>query len=222
MEEHEKGYYNESGWTPRTELGKAVFGGAITSIDEIFRRGEKIKEPEIVDRLLPGLKSEIIFIGGSPGKGGGIRRTSTRRTARMHRSGRRFTISAMVVVGNENGYLGVGTSESTEHRIAIDKATQKAKMNIMPIKRGCGSWECGCGEVHSIPQEVGGKSGSVIVFLKPAPRGLGLCCSSEMKKLMKLAGISDIWTKTYGERRTRVNLVMATFNALKNLNKMKA
>jgi small subunit ribosomal protein S5 len=209
-------------WVPKTELGKAVFGGSVATLDEIFRKGEKIKEPEIVDRLMPDLRSELIFIGGSPGKGGGIRRTSTRRTARMHRSGRRFTISAMVVVGNGNGYIGVGVSESTEHRIAIEKATQKAKMGIIPVKRGCGSWECGCGESHSIPQVVEGKAGSVVALLRPAPRGLGLCCCFEMKKMMKLAGISDIWSKTYGERRSRSNLVMATFNAFKNLNKMKA
>ena len=51
---------------------------------------------------------------------------------------------------------------------------------------------------------------------------LGLCCCLEMKKIMKLAGISDIWSKTYGERRTRSNLVMATFKAFKNLNRMKS
>jgi small subunit ribosomal protein S5 len=208
-------------WTPKTELGKAVFGGAIKSIDEIFSSGSKIKEPEIVDWLLPNMKTEIILIGGSPGKGGGIRRTPTRRTARMHRSGRRFTISAMVIVGNENGYIGVGKSEAKENRTAIQKATQVAKLNIMPIMRGCGSWECGCGEEHSIPQLVRGKSGSVIVMLKPAPRGIGLCCSGEMKKMMRLAGVQDIWTKTYGERRTRSNLVMSTLNAFKNLNRMK-
>lgn len=208
-------------WTPKTELGKAVFGGAIKSMDEIFEAGKKIKEAEIVDRLLPDLKSEIILIGGSPGKGGGIRRTPTRRTARMHRSGRRFTISAMVIVGNEDGYLGIGKSEANDNRTAIAKATQAAKLNIMPIRRGCGSWECGCGDEHSISQTVQGKAGSVVVILKPAPRGIGLCCSAEMKKMMKLAGIHDIWTKTYGERRTRSNLVISTLNAFKNLNRMK-
>jgi small subunit ribosomal protein S5 len=208
-------------WTPKTELGKAVFGGAIKSMDEIFAAGKKIKEPEIVDWLLPDLKTEIVLSGGSPGKGGGIRRTPTRRTARMHRSGRRFTVSAMVIVGNENGYMGIGKSEARENRVAIEKATQAAKLNVMPVRRGCGSWECGCGDEHSIPMNVKGKAGSAVVELKPAPRGIGLCCSLEMKKMMKLAGIHDIWTKTDGERRTRPNLVMATLKAFKNLNKMK-
>jgi len=66
-------------WVPKTELGKKVMNGEITSLDNIFENGYKISEPEIIDKLIPGLKSEIIFIGGSPGKGGGIRRTPTKR-----------------------------------------------------------------------------------------------------------------------------------------------
>jgi hypothetical protein len=69
-------------WTPKTELGKKVLSGEVKNIDEIFEKGIKIKETQIVERLLPGLASEIIYIGGSPGKGGGIRRTPTRRTGR--------------------------------------------------------------------------------------------------------------------------------------------
>ncbi len=128
-------------WKPKTELGKRVAEGSITSLEEIFSSGKKIKEPEIVDKLLPNLQSDIILIGGSPGKGGGIKRTPTRRTARMHRSGRRYRVSALVVIGNGDGYLGIGKSRSIEHRDAIEKATQEAKLNIIPVKRGCGSWE---------------------------------------------------------------------------------
>ena len=71
-------------WKPKTELGIDVFEGRITSMDDIFKSGRKIKEPEIIDKLLPELHSDIIFIGGSPGKGGGSRSTPTKRTARMH------------------------------------------------------------------------------------------------------------------------------------------
>jgi len=208
-------------WTPKTKLGKDVLAGVIKSVDQIFKNGKKIKEPEIIDKLLPDLKSEIIYIGGSPGKGGGSKRTPTKRTARMHRSGRRYKISAMVVVGNRDGYLGVGMCKAKDHRTAIRKATQKAKLNIIPVLRGCGSWECACNERHSIPRQTEGKAGSVVVKLRPAPKGIGLCCSTEMKKIMELCGISDIWSKTYGETRTRSNLVKATFNAFKNLNKTK-
>lgn len=205
-------------WVPRTELGKEVMEGKITSLDEIFATGRKIKEAEIVDRLVPNLQSEIIFIGGSPGKGGGDQKTPTRRTARMHRSGRRYKISAVVVVGDGNKYIGIGKSAAIENRVAIQKATHDAKLNIIPVRKGCGSWECACGEEHSIPFEVEGKKGSVRVSLRPAPKGLGLCISDEAKKILNLAGVRDIWAKSFGETRSRVNYVGAIFDAFKKMN----
>lgn len=209
-----------SEWIPKTDLGKLVAEGKIT-MDDIFAAGKKIKEPQIVDRLLPGLQSDIIFIGGSPGKGGGIKRTPTRRTARMHRSGRRYRISAMVVVGNGNGYVGIGKSVSTENRVAIEKATENAKLNIMPVRRSCGSWECSCGEAHSVPVEIEGKAGSVRIKLFPAPKGVGLCVNNEAKKVMRLAGIRDVWTKRYGESRSRSNYAVALFDAFKKMNRIR-
>lgn len=207
-------------WLPKTELGKAVMNGQITSMDEVFKSGKKIKEPEIVEKLL-NLQTDIIFIGGSPGKGGGIRRTPTRRTARMHRSGRRYKISAVVAVGNGDGYFGLGKSEAIENRDAINKATENAKLNIIPVKRGCGSWQCGCGESHSIPFSVTGKSGSVKVVLLPSPKGVGLAVGDEAKKIMKLAGIKDLWAKSFGRTKTRVNYSLALFDAFKKLNRTK-
>lgn len=208
-------------WVPRTELGKEVMEGKITSLDEIFATGRKIKESEIIDKLLPQLQSEIIFIGGSPGKGGGDQKTPTRRTARMHRSGRRYKISALVVVGDGDKYIGVGKGAAIENRVALNKATQDAKLNIIPVKKGCGSWECACGEAHSIPYEIKGKKGSVTVALRPAPKGLGLCISDEAKKVMRLAGVRDIWTKSFGETRSRVNYIEAIFDAFKKINRIR-
>ena len=207
-------------WKPRTELGKMVAQGAIT-LDEIFTHGKKIKEAEIVDRLIPNLQSDIIFIGGSPGKGGGIKRTPTRRTTRMHRSGRRYRTSAMVVIGNGDGYFGIGKSVAVENRVAIAKAMENAKLNIIPVKRGCGSWECVCGSGHTIPVQIEGKSGSVRVQLFPAPKGVGLCVNNEAKKMMRLAGIKDLWTKRYGESRSRSNYAMAVFDAFKRMNRLR-
>lgn len=207
-------------WTPRTELGRQVAEGTIT-LDEIFALGKKIKEPQIVDKLIPNLQTDIIFIGGSPGKGGGIRRTPTRRTTRMHRSGRRYRTSAMVVIGNSNGYFGIGKAVAIENRVAIDKATEQAKLNLIPVKRGCGSWECACGSNHTIPIKVEGKSGSVRVELLPAPKGVGLCVNNETKKIMRLAGVKDVWSKCFGESKTRNNYALAVFDAFKNINKMR-
>ena len=132
-------------WIPRTQLGKEVAGGKYTSVEQILKKGDTILEPEIVDYLIPDIKYEIVYIGGSPGKGGGIKRTATKRTARMHKSGRRFKLTAMVIAGNCAGIVGLGMSSSKEHRIALEKASVQAKLNIIRVRTGCGSWECGCG-----------------------------------------------------------------------------
>lgn len=215
---------NADEWNPKTKLGKEVAQGKINSVDEIFKEGRRIMEPEIVDLLLPRTEHELILIGGSPGKGGGMRRTPAKRTAKMHKSGRKYKMTAYVVVGNSDGYAGVGKGKGTgsgAFRTAIQKAIKKAKMNTIPVTRGCGSWECECGSHHSIPSAVEGKKGSVEVVLKPAPRGVGLVAPDEVKKILELAGIEDCWTKTSGETRTRMNLIGAVFRALKKLNELK-
>lgn len=204
-------------WVPKTELGKQVFEGKITSIEEIFKSGKRIIEPEIVDKLVPNLKNELILIGGRTGKGGGIQRIPIRITAKMTKSGRRFNYSAFAVVGNEDGFVGIGKGTSSETRIAVEKAIRRAKLNLIKIKRGCGSWECGCGTEHSIPFKVEGKSGSVRVILIPAPKGVGLVTDNESKKILRLAGIKDVWIKSFGNTSSRVNLISAIFDALKKL-----
>lgn len=213
----------EKEWTPRTSLGKDVLAGKITDIETLFEKGIKITEPTIVDVLLPGISNEVILIGGSSGKGGGKRRTPSKRTTRMHKSGRRFRLSAMAIVGNGNGYVGLGTAHGPpgRHRDVIAKALAKAKLNIIPVRRGCGSWECACGTPHSLPFEVKGKSGSVHVALKPAPKGVGLVVMDEVKKVMRLAGITDVWCKSRGQTTTRANIIKAVFDALNKMNRFR-
>lgn len=211
----------EVGRTPKTQLGKDVSSGKYKSIEDILEKGMVIQEPLIVDMLIPGLKEEVIYIGGSPGKGGGIKRTATKKTARMHRSGRRFKFTAVVVVGNENGIVGVGQASSRENRTAMDKAIDQAKLNVIQVRQGCGSWECGCGGKHSIPFKTQAKYGSVSVRLIPAPKGLGIVSNDSGKKILRLAGIKDVWVKTLGNTGARNNLIFAIFQALKNLNRTK-
>jgi len=208
-------------WIPKTKLGNLVLKGEIKSIEEIINKGLVILEPGIVDALLPDLKNEVIYIGGTPGKGGGIRRTATRRTAKVHRSGRRYKLGALIVVGNENGIVGVGQADSKEHRIALEKALVNAKLNIISVRRGCGSWECSCGGNHSIPFRTQGKYGSVSVRLFPAPKGTGIVADDTSKLVLRLTGIGDVWVKTLGNTGARLNLVFAVFNAIKNMNKVK-
>jgi len=209
-------------WRPKTQLGKDVLNGKIKSIQEILGNGMKIKESEIVDFLIPNIKSELVLIGGRPGKGGGIERTAIRVSAKMHRSGRRYRYSAFSIVGNQDGIIGIGKGVGKEGRIAVEKANKKAKLNLISVPRQCGSWECNCGEGHSIPYRTEGKSSSVSVILLPAPKGIGLSVSDENKKLLSLAGIQDVWIKTFGNTKTRYNLVKATFEALKNLHNFKS
>jgi small subunit ribosomal protein S5 len=214
-------YDDDVEWLPKTKLGSEVLKGKYDSIEEILKKGIVILEPRVVDTLVPNIKEEVIYIGGSPGKGGGIRRTATKRTARMHKSGRRFKLTAVVAVGNEDGIVGLGRATSREHRIALEKAGQQARLSIVRIKRGCGSWECGCGGSHSIPFKSTSKSGSIKVWLLPAPKGTGIVADDTTKKILKLAGLKDVWVKTEGQTSTRSNLALAVFQALKNLNRTK-
>lgn len=211
----------EEVWKPKTSLGREVLRGEITDIKRVLRGREKIRESEIVDQLVPGLDEEVILIGGTPGKGGGKRRIVSRRTVRMHKSGRRFKTKSMVVVGNHDGLLGLAEGDAHDTRDAIDKARKNAKLNLVEVRRGCGSWECGCGEPHSIPFKVKGKSGSVEVELKPAPRGIGQAASEGIRKVMDLAGIEDVWITSRGNTRSRENHIKSVFNALMKLNEMK-
>jgi small subunit ribosomal protein S5 len=189
-----------SEWQPRTLLGKMVLEGKIKSIDEIFAKNIPIKEVEIIDTLLPDLKSEVISVGF---------------VQRQTDSGEVSQYQVTVVVGNENGYVGVGMGKSRQIGVAIEKATRRAKLNIIPVRRGCGSWECLCGKPHSIPYKVVGKAGSVKIELIPAPRGVGIVASDVAKTVLRLAGISDVWSRSYGETRTTHNMAKAVYNALK-------
>mgnify|MGYP000108267984 CR=1 FL=1 len=207
-------------WKPKTKLGKKVASGEITDIVDALEFGRPIMEPEIVDQLVD-LDEEVILIGGTPGKGGGMRRTVSKRTARMHKSGARYSSNAMTVLGDRNRVIGLGVGESEDTRAAIEDANREAKLNLIQVPKGNGSWEDTGEDSSSIPFAVTGKSGSVTVELQPAPRGTGLACSDEVKKVMELAGIENIWVQTRGSTQTRENLTRATFNALEKLTEMK-
>jgi small subunit ribosomal protein S5 len=153
--------------------------------------------------FLPDLEDEVLDI---------------KMVQRMTDSGRRVKFRAVVVVGNRNGYIGFGQGKDAQVGDAIKKAIVHAKMNMIKVKRGCGSWECGCDLTHSLPMKVEGAAGSVRVTLKPAPQGIGLVTGDISKKVLELAGIKDAWTFSKGQTRTTINFAKATFNALKATN----
>jgi small subunit ribosomal protein S5 len=191
----------QDGWIPQTRLGRMVQEGEIDSMDQALASGLPLKEPEIVDQLLPGLDDEVLDIN---------------MVQRMTDSGRRVKFRCVVVIGNRDGYVGYAEGREDQVGGAIQKAIERAKLNIIDVSRGCGSWECGCGTPHTVALRTSGKAGSVEVELIPAPRGLGLAGGETVRHVLELAGIEDAWTKASGKTRTTVNFAKATFNALRN------
>src|SRR3989344_4921502 len=202
------------GWIPKTKLGQEVKDGKIKNIDEILDKKRKILEPEIVDSLVE-LKSDLISIGQSKGKFGGGKRRAWRQTQRKTKEGNVPTFSTMAVVGDGNGHLGIGDGKAKETLPARDKAIRKAKLNLIHIKRSCAGFDCACSEKHTVPFKVTGKSGSVEITLIPAPQGTGLVAANEVKKILKLAGIKDVYSRTDGQKRTTSNMIKACVDALK-------
>ena len=199
----EKRKFNTEAWEPKTQIGRMVKEGTISDISYIMDKGLPLLEPEIVDALLPDLEEQVLDV---------------KLVQRMHKSGRRARYRATVAVGNKNGYVGVGMGKSKEVGPAIRKAIAHAKLSLIKVRVGCGSWECGCGSPHSIPFAAKGACGSVKVELLPAPRGVGLVAGNVAKAVLGLAGVKDAWTKTFGDTRTTYNFAEATFDALNNLN----
>jgi len=187
-------------WVPRTLLGKMVQEGRISSIEEVFMGGLKLRESQIVDALLPDLQEEVININ---------------LVQKQTDAGEKSRFKAIVAVGNRDGYIGLGAGKASQVRTAIEKAAVDARLKIVPVRRGCGSWECGCGKPHSMPFQVEGKCGSVKIVIIPGPRGLGLVASEAAKVILGLAGIKDCWTRSYGSTRTVPSFAYAIFDALK-------
>ncbi len=189
-------------WVPKTRLGTLVSLGKITSLEEIFESGQKIKEPEIIKLLLPDMKSNVVSVG---------------IVQKQTDAGEVTKFASVVAVGNEAGWFGVGRGKAVQMRVAIDKATSDAYLNVIPVKLGCGSWECRCGRNHSVPYRINGKGGSVRVDIIPGPRGLGLVAGETMRNLLTLAGVKDAWTRTYGSTSTMSSIANAVYDSLKKI-----
>lgn len=189
-------------WIPKTRLGVLVSTGKITSLEEIFESGQKIKESEIVRMLVPDMKSNVVSVG---------------IVQKQTDAGEVTKFAAVVAAGNEEGWFGVGRGKAVQMRNAIDKATNDAFLNLIPVKLGCGSWECRCGRRHSVPFRISGKGGSVRVEIIPGPRGLGLVAGETVRNLLTLAGVKDAWTRTYGSTSTMSSIANAVYDALKRI-----
>jgi small subunit ribosomal protein S5 len=178
-----------------------VLSGKINSIEQIYENGLRIQESEIVKHLLPDIKSQVVHVG---------------IVQKQTDAGEMTRFNAVVAVGNEAGWFGIGKGKASQMRLAIDKATNAAYLNVIPVKLGCGSWECRCSQHHSVPFKVSGKGGSVTIEILPGPRGLGLVAGENIRSLLKLAGLKDAWTKTFGSTNTMSSTTKAIFNALRS------
>jgi len=191
-------------WVPITKLGRLVQAGKIRSLEEVYLFSLPVKEVEIIEHFLPSedphkvLKDEVMKI--SPVQ---------KQTA----AGQRTKFKAIVCVGDHAGHVGLGAKVAKEVATAIRGALIAAKLAVVPVRRGY--WGGKMGEPHTVPCKLTGKSGSVRVRLVPAPRGAGLVCGRVPKKLLTMAGFTDVYTNSRGSTRTAANFLMATFEAVK-------
>ncbi len=192
-------------WVPKTRLGELVKEGHINSLQEVLQQNYLIRESEIVDMLFPELQQEIVDVN---------------LVQRQSDSGQQKSFRITVVVGDGQGNIGIGIGKAPEFVPSIRAAEARAKMNIRPLRRGCGSWECRCQEPHSVPFAVKGTSGSVHVTLKPAPKGTGLVTADVGKIVLRIAGLKDVWSMTKGRSRTSSNFAKAFIDALSQTYKM--
>ena len=128
------------------------------------------------------------------------------RITKVVKGGRNMRFSALVVVGDKDGRVGIGTGKATEVPNAIEKATAIAKKRMVKIAL----------ESTTIPHEVVGKFGTSVVKLLPAPEGTGVIAGGSVRPVVELCGIKDITAKSYGSRN-KINCVKATLDALQQL-----
>ena len=188
-------------WAPKTKVGKMVVERKIMTMLDVILNGHVVQEAEVIKLLIPDLEYEVLEI---------------KLVQKQTDAGEKSRFRATVVVGNRNGWIGIGSSKAKQVHRAIEKALNKALLNVIPVRRGCGSWECSCGIAHSLAVTTEGKCGSVRVKILPGPRGLGIVAGETAKTILELAGINDCWVIAKGETRTILSYANAVYNALKN------
>ena len=193
---------DDKDWVPLTKLGRLVKYGQIKSLEEIYTHSIPIKESQIVDELVAKSKKEL-----------NDEVMKIMSVQKQTKAGQRTRFKAIVAIGDMDGHVGLGVKVAKEVQIAIKGALVSAKLSLIPVRRGY--WGNKIGNVHTVPNKITGKCGSVSVRLIPAPRGTGIVGAPVSKKLIQFAGVDDVFTQSSGNTRTLENFVKATFDALK-------
>ena len=144
------------------------------------------------ENSVPELQERVVYIN---------------RVSKVVKGGRRFALTALVVVGDGNGRVGVGMGKSQEVPTAIKKGVEDAKKNMFKVPLT---------KEHTVPHEIIGEYGAGQVLIKPAVPGTGVMAGGPVRAIMELAGVTDVITKSLGTSNA-MNIVKATAEGLKNL-----
>lgn len=177
---------------PLTEATAVADQGYVaTEGPEVEAYVSSYREPERIDPKSLNLKEEVIQLN---------------RTAKVVKGGRRFSFAALVVVGDGNGYVGVGFGKANEVPEAISKAAEDGKKNLIKVPM----------KGRTIHHATIGQFGAARVMLKPASEGTGLIAGAGVRTVLNLAGVHDILTKVIGTNN-KINVVRATIAGLASL-----